>query len=722
MRAMLPLRSLVRPILIGCVAWLVLAIGGAPRWSLVVGAGLVALGLLGTMGSRHTIENHGLVRLLTLLALGCAAMAIPLPAQWIMAFAPESALLRQKSLALADAPARWLPLSGDPIATWESCLFFLTLAGVASLGLRATRTQRGRVMTLFGLAGLGTCVTLITLFHEWFGLTKLYGVYAPTTATPLLLGPLLATNHLASLAAVTSCVSLGLVFYTGFSSRVRVGLLAASVVNGALVFMTTSRGAWVASLFGLSCLGLGLWIHRRKRPLPRAQQLAIALCVVGAIVLVTLLIGINGFSTWEETAIANGQPKGKLALWRPALAMIVDAPWTGHGRGAFEVTIPRYYPEGAGMAYSHLENEYLQLVVDFGIPLTLVVVGFLLGWLRRARRDWRRDSISLASMAGLAVLALQSFVDFAIALPGVAAVAVVLMASLSPATWRVATPADWRRRAGMAVGLLALVGFTWSLPPRLADRPAATASVEETLAHVRAHPLDAIAAGQAGQRLVTSDARRAMGLFAQSIALAPGNPHLHRAAGQALWHLGFQRQAAIEFRFALETLRDPRELVVQLASLLDDETLLRALPMRPRSPTEIAKALVSGKRTSVAATWLERLGRAGLLAAWDLLISLDHDIAEPQLLLAYEARLAAAPLVRHRIALARRYLQLKQVVDAERVLGTSVDWVTDASLAPWAALLACDVRQAKKEPADACYAALQRDPIVGKEALRRLVR
>ena len=59
------------------------------------------------------------------------------------------------------------------------------------------------------------------------------------------------------------------------------------------------------------------------------------------------------------------------------MELIHESPWAGIGRGAFEPVFTRVHPASAFATFSHVENEYVQAVVDWGVPGTIALAGIL---------------------------------------------------------------------------------------------------------------------------------------------------------------------------------------------------------------------------------------------------------------------------------------------------------------------------------------------------------
>ena len=72
----------------------------------------------------------------------------------------------------------------------------------------------------------------------------------------------------------------------------------------------------------------------------------------------------------------------RLAQWQTALGLIAERPWLGWGAAAFSII----YPLRTGHWHGHPHNLAIDLAVSHGVPVALLLVGFVLWLLLRAAR------------------------------------------------------------------------------------------------------------------------------------------------------------------------------------------------------------------------------------------------------------------------------------------------------------------------------------------------
>ncbi len=146
--------------------------------------------------------------------------------------------------------------------------------------------------------------------------------------------------------------------------------------------MTLSRG-------GALALGIGGFVTiaalvaqrfvandtpRRRRAGFLSSSLPIGIVSVCAVIVVLYASAGGVKDQFTRTSLDEiHAPRSKFAAWRSAVELIDESPWVGIGRGAFEPVFQRVHPASAYATYTYLENEYLQAVVDWGVPGALVL-------------------------------------------------------------------------------------------------------------------------------------------------------------------------------------------------------------------------------------------------------------------------------------------------------------------------------------------------------------
>lgn len=692
----------------------VLGVGGALRGVQAIVAVLVALALAWRVTSQRGPSRISPLIAFLLVAIAlCAVQLVPLPSGVLEKLAPVAQGLREDGAALLGAdPAS--TSSFDVPGTLRALAFFTILLGVAAVALRMATSEKGRYQLLAAVAALYGVAALVVGVHYVLGARSLYGLYELRHVNPHLIGPLLNLNHLGCAMAVGAVLSVGLAAYPRQRAWLRVAWLAGAGACGAVAVATVSRGATLAlGAGGLVTLGL-LAAHRFARPpgtdLPRRRRghfatssLPIGIVATCAVVLVVYSSATNVGHQLAQTSFDEmTRSDTKFGAWRSTLQLVEEMPWLGVGRGAFEATLTRVHPGSGAVTFSHVENEYLQAIVDWGIPGTTLLGIAGLWFAIVAIRKWRDGPLAAAALGAIVVVAVQSNVDFGIELLGLAVPLTAVAATLAYVPLR-----EVHGRPAIALRAARGVHVVALLLAALLLRSAATTTLDEdhealrdhepTLAELRAaaerHPLDYFVYARAAEVTIRRNDKLGVQLLNHAMRLHPTHPGLHRIAARMLYHRGYIEQAALEYSAALRVSRSRDRLLQEIVTLLPRDVAALAIPADDRNIDQLVAALGRLGRPDVATAWLGRVLEVGTnnAHACDLVYASVIAHEDPR-----AAELAARrcsqvmPGRAERLALAEVLVRQHSYSDALRLLEDVESWPGRVDNKARAWLLRCD--------------------------------
>jgi len=517
--------------------------------------------------------------------------------------------------------------------------------------------------------------------------------------------------------AVGAVVSIGLAAYVRQPAWARVAWLAVACMCGSVTVASVSRGGTLALAAGgfitlatlvAQRLTAAATVPRHRRSQFLTTSLPIALVAACAVILVIYSSADDVGRKFSVTSFDEiRDSRSKFAAWRSAATLVEESPWVGVGRGAFEAAFTRVHPASGLATFSHVENEYLQAVIDWGIPGT-ILVGLAALWLAVvALRRWRDGPLAAAAIGAMVVVAVQSNVDFGVQLLGLAVPITAIAATVAYVPLREGKPRSVAVGRGLRIGLVVVLLVSAAL---LLSR--ATTSVDEDhqaiakrdvgfdeiRAAIERHPLDYYGYARAAELLTRRGDRRSVRVLNHAMRLHPTHPGLHRIAAGMLHREGYVEQATLEYAAALRASARPEKMIGEIVALFPIALAARAIPADLPELDLVVRSLDELRRPDVLVAWLtrvlelrpshgracellyERVLRTGDLAAIELTGRKCKDIT---------------PDPATRLELARLLLREARHDDVIQLLADVEQWTTrvDDKTTGW--LLLCDAQLGK---------------------------
>jgi len=719
----------------------VLALGGAPTWSVVVIGFAAALAVASQVTSRRRLARVSpLVVVLGAAAALTALQLVPLPDGVLAALDPGGHELVADSAALTGDRG-WMTLSLDPGNTRRALLELVAYLGLAWVALRFAASEVGRFRILAVVAVACGAAAFVGATHYVLGASALYGVYTPHRASPDVLAPLLNSNHFACLLALGAAVSAGLAMYDRQSTRARALWIVVGLGCVATALLTHSRGGAAGLAVAAAVFGVTIAVQRLTANAERRTPDALRVTVPALIIVVCTLVSVVWVSASggvsrdvaETRASELSDPLSKYAAWRSSMTLIEASPWVGVGRGGFEASFTRVHPASAYHTFSHLENEYLQAVVDWGIPGAVILAGGLAWLVLFSLRRWRDGALAAGALAGAAAVATQSVVDFGVEMPGVAIPTILVASTLAYVRLREGSPLRGFVNPRAALVVAVILPAIWVASPtsrtlsedhdRLTNQE--TPSLELAQDAMRLHPLDYLAPAYAAAASRAEPAK-AMAYLNRALTLHPSHPDLHRVVARLLVQSGRPGQARVEYQLALRGTSTPEALIEEIVRAYPDAaSAAAAIPADYRAVERVARTLANLGRPDVASIYLQHVVEVvpHNADAWQYLLNVaearnDLETAEK----AAKRRSELLPSVATTSAYARILIRRGKVTDAERVLA-GVDRMPGATGEQVAVrLLLCDVyiEQKQWQRSRECLSAMRDAPAVRPETRRQI--
>ncbi len=427
-------------LLAALLAFLPLSFGAVEAWSelVVVGAAvLLAVGLLLRVWLDTTFQlarSWTYLPLIGLLAL-IVVQLLPLPAHWVGSLSPRSQELRNELLGdLAPAEGERTTLSLYSYETSHDLRMALVFAALfvttASL-FRSSEQIKRALLLLFVIgcaeAGIGL-LQILTLS------TKIHWMFAERGLV-VTSGSFMNYSHFCQFVNLTLGAGMALLLVRmkedssrdrGSASRLAdlrgeryLRPLAGIVLCAVAVMTSMSRNGAISLLLAAGIIGVLL--YRRGVLSVRGWLMGMApWCVVLVLFLTCFDTVYNRFATledqqhlekrWEMTA-------GTLRAWQ-------DFPVWGAGLGTHEYLFPLYDNAVSRSMAEHADNDWAQLLEEFGLVGAGAVLAFVVSifWVAGKLMFFGRSTLSTAAFGlslGLLATAWHSLSDFGQHLPAI---------------------------------------------------------------------------------------------------------------------------------------------------------------------------------------------------------------------------------------------------------------------------------------------------------------
>ncbi len=259
-------------------------------------------------------------------------------------------------------------------------------------------------------------VTLLTAFasavvavmqHYSFRGLPVYTLYPGAFAQGRSLGLTESPIHLNYDLPLVLLLMLGVYLIGGLGRRGKMMLALIALVMAAATYFTYTRSAVLA--LGIGALSIALLLKGRLR-----LELLLLLILLGGIFWYYADLRGNRYSLLFEGD--TGSAASRVVLWQAGVAMARDNPLLGVGydqfieqSGAYASAVSATYLEmGGSLGKQQIHNDFLRVLVSFGLPALLAFLALLLGTFlnyleafRRARDNLIRG-LSLGAIGALA--------------------------------------------------------------------------------------------------------------------------------------------------------------------------------------------------------------------------------------------------------------------------------------------------------------------------------
>lgn len=197
--------------------------------------------------------------------------------------------------------------------------------------------------------------------------------------------------------------------------------IGTSIASGCLMLyalsFSGSRSSW---LYVITFAGLALWFFMADRRSEHKRLLITTVLLLLGFALLQVkwfaLVPSGVLTPTDNLFGIAGSKSDRLAIWWEAWHIFLQAPWIGVGFGEFTWQHFLFSDQAPvvvrGSLFNHTHNIVMQVLVEFGLPGALLLVGGVFAWLLRLVKVDAYTPEKWWIFALLAVLAIHSMLEY----------------------------------------------------------------------------------------------------------------------------------------------------------------------------------------------------------------------------------------------------------------------------------------------------------------------
>ncbi len=432
------MRAAIRAAVVPVYILLCIVLGGSTQgyWG-AASLQLLAIGIIGwSLLTRDRLPlsgaAKGLFAIAALVVLLPVVQLVPLPPGVWSAIPGRDPII--EGYRLLGQPLPWLPISLTPYDTMVTVVTLLPPLAVLA-GMLLGGAYRASWIVIAVLVGTFSAVLLGALQvssgdpveSPWY----LYSRTNHGVAT----GFFANSNHMATLLVLS--IPLLLVLVSEFRKRSKnASSLSAMMLMAIGAFLVLLVGIFLTGSLAILLLALPVILISATLLMPETVRLRVPL--IAAAVISIAAMGFVYMTPLQDRLMSSSQTsfESRQTIWSDSIPAIGDHIALGTGVGAFQRVYRQYEDHSAvdRTFVNHAHNDYIEVVLETGIPGILLLALFFFWWGSRAVPIWRSAALDrtavAASIASGAVL-IHSLVDYPLRTAAISSIMAACLAMMA---------------------------------------------------------------------------------------------------------------------------------------------------------------------------------------------------------------------------------------------------------------------------------------------------
>jgi O-antigen ligase len=432
------MRPLIRAAVVPAYILLCIVLGGSTQgyWG-AASLQLLAIAIIGwsllTPDRLHLSgPAKGLFAIAALIVLLPILQLVPLPPGLWSSIPGREPII--EGYRLLGQPLPWLPVSVTPYDTMATILTLLPPLAVL-VGMLVAGAYRASWIVIAVLIGTFAAVLLGALQVSSGDPVQSPWYFYSRTNHGVAVGFFANSNHLATLLVVSIPMLFALVSELRKRSKNASSLSAMMLMAiGALLLLLV--GIFLTGSLAVLLLALPVVLISATLLMPETVRLRGPAIVVAVISIVAM--GIVYMTPLQDKLKSANQTsfQSRQTIWSDSIPAIGDHIVLGSGVGSFQRVYRQYEDHSAvdRTFVNHAHSDYIEIIMETGIPGILLLAGFLFWWGRRAVPIWRAgavDRYAVAATIGSAAVLIHSLVDYPLRTAAISAIMAACLAKMA---------------------------------------------------------------------------------------------------------------------------------------------------------------------------------------------------------------------------------------------------------------------------------------------------
>lgn len=432
------MRSAIRAGVVPAYILLCIVLGGSTQgyWGAAI-LQLLAIAIIGwsllTPDRLHLSgPTKGLFAIAALIVLLPIVQLVPLPPGLWAAIPGRNPIA--EGYRLLGQPLPWLPISLTPYDTMATILTLLPPLAVLA-GMLIGGAYRASWIVIAVLLGTFAAVLLGALQVSSGDPVQSPWYFYSRTNHGVATGFFANSNHLATLLVASIPMLFALV--SEFRKRSKNASSESALMLMAIgAFLVLLVGIFLTGSLAVLLLALPVVLISATLLMPETIRLRGPLIAVAVISIAAM--GVVYMTPLHDKLMSSNQTsfESRQIIWSDSVPAIGDHIALGSGVGSFQRVYRQYEDHSAVTRtfVNHAHNDYIEIIMETGIPGLLLLAAFFLWWGSRAVPIWRSAALDryavAASIASGAVL-IHSLVDYPLRTAAISSIMAACLAKMA---------------------------------------------------------------------------------------------------------------------------------------------------------------------------------------------------------------------------------------------------------------------------------------------------